>query len=152
MARLNRLDELQEALQSGVNVNETDEFGATALHYAIAHKNAQAALQLIEHGADVTIGNRDGKTSLHSAIEYGLFDVAVSILRKNPNVVAIADRHGNQPLWTAAFNAKGRYELVELLLEHGADVNHRNNVGLCPLDVAHRKDDSKLLEVLQREA
>ena len=76
-------------------------------------------------------------------------EICKTPVKKNPGVVAIADRYGNEPLWTAAFNAKGNYELVSLLLRHGANPTHRNNAGLSPLDIPKRKRDDALLCILE---
>lgn len=148
-ARFNRLEELRGFIANGVNVNEKDESDTTALLYAIAYKNREAIAVLLEHGADVAVQDSDGKTSLHIAIEYKLPDVAEELLKKNPGLVAIADKHGNQPLWTAAFNPKGDYELVLILLRYGADPEHRNNVNLSPIDSAKISSDNALVRILE---
>jgi ankyrin repeat protein len=145
----NRAAELKEAIQTGRNINEQDRFGATPLHSAIAYKNREAIHVLLDHGADVTIQDNDGSTPLHYAIEHGLLDVAEALVKVNAQVVAIADKSGNQPLWTAAFNSKGNYAFVSLLLRFRADPRHRNNGGLTPIDVAKRKRDDVLNEMLE---
>jgi hypothetical protein len=149
LARLNLAPELQATLASGSDPNEKDNFGTTALQYAIAEKNDDAAAVLLENGADVTVQDSEGKTALHYAIEHGLPRLAELLLKKNPTVMGIGDNCGNEPLWTAAFNAKGNYELVSLLMRHGADPTHRNRVNLSPLDIARRKGDEALLHILQ---
>ncbi|MBN8671475.1 MAG: hypothetical protein J0L80_12360 [Chitinophagales bacterium] len=60
----------------------------------------------------------------------------------------IDDIYGNNCLWTAVFNAKGKYEIVELYKKSGANVNSRNNAGRSPLDFAQQINDYKLIEVL----
>jgi ankyrin repeat protein len=148
-ARFNRLEELRALIANDANLNVRDEFGATALHYAVAYKNFDVIALLLEHGADVALQDRDGSTALHVAIEYNLLQVAEELLKKNPGLIAIADKHGNEPLWTAAFNAKGNYGLVLLLRRYGADPKHRNNVNLSPVDIPKRKGDSALLRILE---
>jgi ankyrin repeat protein len=147
-ARFNRLDELQALIRKGVNINEENEFGSTALHGAIAYKNLDAIALLLEHGADVAVQDRDGSTALHYACEHKLPRVAEELLKRNPGLVAIADKYGNQPLWTAAFNPKGDYGLVQLLLRYGADPQHRNNVNMAPIDMAKRRGDDALVRIL----
>ncbi len=50
--------------------------------------------------------------------------------------VDIADIHGNTPLWRTVFNSHGRGELISILLNAGADRNHRNKHRKTPLDAA----------------
>jgi ankyrin repeat protein len=56
---------------------------------------------------------------------------------KQKGQLNISDNYGNQPLWTAVFNVKGkddRLPLVELFLMYNADKNHKNKAGKSPLD------------------
>jgi ankyrin repeat protein len=75
--------------------------------------------------------------------------VAEALVKKNRAVVAIADKHGNEPLWTAAFNARGNYETVSMLRRFGANPGHRNNAGLSPRDVAKRMSEDALVRILE---
>jgi ankyrin repeat protein len=148
-ARMGDVESLRQAIQAGADINEQDEFGTTPLKYAIAEKKAEAALVLLEMGADITSQGKDGSTALHSAIEHKLPKVLEALVKKCPEAVSIADKHGNQPLWTAAFNARGDYEMVEMLLECGADPEHLNKVSLTPLDIPKRKGEPALLQLLE---
>jgi ankyrin repeat protein len=49
----------------------------------------------------------------------------------------LRDMHGNTPLWTAGFSARGDYGVFQLLLRHGASLDNRNNVGKTVRDLAH---------------
>jgi ankyrin repeat protein len=148
-AKYNRLDQLRALISKSVYLDEKSEFGSTALQYAIAYKNLDAIALLLEHGADVAVQNKDGSTALHHACEHKLPRVAEELLKRNPGLVAIADKYGNQPLWTAAFNPKGDYELVRLLLRYGADPEHRNKVNMAPIDMAKRRVDDALVRILE---
>jgi ankyrin repeat protein len=53
--------------------------------------------------------------------------------KANPN---LHDIHGNDPLWTAIMNSRGKMDIIELLLDAGADSNHKNKHGRSPLDMA----------------
>jgi ankyrin repeat protein len=147
-ARLNMTQELRAALDSGADPNEKDNFGTTALQNAIAHKKDEAVAMLLEHGADVTIQDNDGSTALHYAIEYGLPNVVTLLLAKNPKIVAIGDKHGNEPLWVATFNARGNYEIVSLLMRHGANPAHRNRASRSAVDFAKQINDDVLIGML----
>jgi uncharacterized protein len=148
-ARLGDIDALRMAIAEGADINERDKFGATALQCAIAEKQISAADELLSLGADVTAQDSSGLTALHYAIEHKLPQVLETLLKKAPEAISICDKHGNQPLWTAAFNARGEYEMVSMLLNFGADPEHRNNVNLTPLDIPKRKSEPALLQLLE---
>jgi ankyrin repeat protein len=149
LAIQNRVEELRAALMKGADPNERDSFGATALLAAIAYKSLDVIPVLLENGADVTVQDKDGSTALHYAIEHKLPKILQALLRKCPHAVSLSDKHGNQPLWTAAFNARGDYEMVSMLLESGADPEHANKVSLTPLDIPKRKGEPALLQLLE---
>jgi ankyrin repeat protein len=147
-ARLGNLDALRQSVEAGIDVNSKNTFGSTALHCAIAQKQVESVRMLLKLGADVTIQDANGSTPLHYAIEHKLPRVLETLLEISPEAISISDKHGNQPLWTAAFNARGNYEMVSLLLRYGADPKHLNNVNLSPTDIAKRIDDPALLQLL----
>jgi ankyrin repeat protein len=149
LARCNDVETLSHRLEMGADVNAVDETGATALHSAIAWNGGDAVAVLLDYGADVLRQDRDGNTPLHYAVEYKMLDVAEALLRQNQAVIGIANRHGNQPLWTAAFNARGDYRMVELLLRYGGEPTHRNRVDLSPIDIPKRINDMALLQLLE---
>ncbi len=147
-ARTGDVVSLREFATQGGDLNAKDSSGLSALHYAIAHKQVETIDELLRLGVAVAIQDSNGLTALHYAIEHGLPNVLEALLRKCPEAISISDRHGNQPLWTAAFNARGDYKMVTVLLEHGADPEHPNKVSLTPIDIAKRKGETALLELL----
>ena len=74
-------------LDKGVAVNAQDCYGMTPLHYAMREKNAEAALVLLEAGADPNIPNCDKLTPL--SFIGGMpdrLDVLERMLQKGGNV------------------------------------------------------------------
>lgn len=51
-------------------------------------------------------------------------------------------------LWTAVFNAKGKYNIVKILKESGADSFSKNEAGRSPLDFAIQINDKDLCQIL----
>lgn len=52
---------------------------------------------------------------------------------------------GNTPLWTAVFNTKVNYELVEILLTYGAYPSSKNNAKNIPLKFVQTIQDQGLI-------
>jgi hypothetical protein len=124
-------------LDSHFNINTKDEFGYSALHRSVSRNSVSMGKFLIENGIDVNMQDKDGKTALHYVAEYDQTDLVGELLGKGANL-SIEDKWGNQPLWTAIFNDKGRnarVDLINLFLQYGADLNHKNKVDKSPLDI-----------------
>jgi ankyrin repeat protein len=130
------------------DVNQVNEFGQSLLHEAIASGSTAIGFEMIRRKIDVNTQDSKGQTPLHYAALYGALELAKEILRNGCDL-KILDIHGNSPLWTATFNARGNYGMVELLLEYGADPNHRNRHGRSPLDLARQINDHALILLLE---
>uniref|UniRef100_A0AAY5EXS8 Uncharacterized protein n=1 Tax=Electrophorus electricus TaxID=8005 RepID=A0AAY5EXS8_ELEEL len=98
----------------GASINATDHFGMTPLHMAAGTLQTEITSCLIQQGADV---NRTQDTDL-SCVEELLVGGA------SPNVKNAA---GCTPLHEACLG--GREEVVDRLLQHGADLNKRTHLG-----------------------
>jgi len=142
----NRIDEVKKLLKEKIDINKKDKFGYTPLHIAITNKHEDMAVLLLKNGADPSIQDKDGFTSLHYAAEYNMLKVAKRIIEKNPRILHIENKYGNQPLWVALHNATlaknaGKYdEMLKLLVSSNADINHKNKVGKSPLEMVSDPD------------
>lgn len=130
------------------NLNLINEFGQNLLHEAIAHGNDEVSIALIELGIDLNHQDSKGQASLHYAAARNQAEVVARILTQGGDVT-VTDSFGNQPLWTAVFNARGNYRTVSALLAHGADTAHRNKAGRSPLDFAQQIQDTELILLLK---
>jgi ankyrin repeat protein len=116
---------VQKLILQKVDVNSTQVDGATALHWAIYHQDAELADMLIRAGANVKAANRTGMTPLAMASLYGnaglidrLIKAGADAKQKGPN--------GETMLMFAARN--GNPQAVQVLLEAGAEVNARETI------------------------
>ena len=144
------LDDVSDDILSK-QINDNNEYGRNLLQEAIAHRQEAYALFLISKGIDVNHKDDNGATPLHYTAVYKLPIVAESILKHNGNP-NLLDKHGNSPLWTAVFNARGEYKMVEILMNFNAEINIKNLYGKSPLDFASQIKDDTLINILTRKS
>jgi uncharacterized protein len=128
---------LKQLIKDKVDINQTNEYGYSALHIASSKGLEEIAVFLIENGINVNMQDVNGQTVLHYAAVYNQLRLAKYALSNNGDL-GIEDMHGNQPLWTAVFNDKGRNDRVEFVktyIANGADIDHKNKVDKSPKDI-----------------
>lgn len=113
------------------NLNVKDNFGFSALMYAVFHSNNDAVAELIDKGADVN-SVADGSNKMGST-----FPLMIAVFKQNTVIISLlidkganinlTDNEGN----TALINASkdGYIDVVQTLISKGADVNRKNNDG-----------------------
>ena len=84
-------------LSKGVNINETNNDGWTALHFAAFKGHDVVVAVLLSHGADVNQANNDGRSPLHEAADKGHEEV-VAVLLSHGADANKTDIDGDKPL------------------------------------------------------
>jgi uncharacterized protein len=118
-------------IRGGANANAVDRYGLTPL--AIASSNADAAMvrKLLDAGAGVNSADPNGETVLMTASRTeGGADV-VKLLEERGAAVNAREKIAAQTalMWAVRANQP---ESVQLLLEHGAEVNAHTRTGKTP--------------------
>ncbi len=72
--------------------------------------------------------------SMHDAVAAGELTEIQEMLARNPGAIESRDGLGKTPLFFAV--TYGREDMMDLLIERGADVNAHDKTGLTPLHVA----------------
>ena len=73
-------------------------------------------------------------------------DALAELLGKHPQLVQLVGYRGNTLLHQAV--ARGKHELLDLLIQVGVPVNAKNDVGRTALDIAKSIGDSTALDIL----
>ncbi|XP_071521478.1 transient receptor potential cation channel subfamily A member 1-like [Panulirus ornatus] len=117
----------------------SDKKGATTLHHAAAHNQAQAILFLANRGADVDAQDSQGRTPLHAAVAKDAPD-AVDALMNCGADPGLTDNEGDAPLHLAVSNNK--LGPLERLLVHDTkvDLYQGDRQGRTPLHLAAKFD------------
>ena len=133
-------------LKKGLDVNEAQGDGTTALHWAAMKGDAEMARMLLVAGANVRATTRiGGYTALYLAAKGGYSDVVAALLAGGADAKAVT-ANGTTPLMIAA--AAGDSKSINSLIENGADINATETKGETPLMFAagfNRLDAVKLL-------
>jgi len=121
----------------GAIVDARDDEDSTPLHVASECGNAKVARLLLEHGANIHVRNKKDQTPQHllsTTWSDKTLDDDIDTIRfflgHGVDVDAVDNNHSTL-LHRASYN--GAVEVVQLLLECGANINARNKEGHTPL-------------------
>ncbi len=125
---------IQNLLDVGCPIDARNNDGITALHIAAVNGNHEAIEVLVSNGADVNIAI-DGteEAPLHWAAAMGKLKAVRSLLQRGADIQA-KNIGGYTALHLATMNKC--FEIVELLLSLGAEVNAVDNHGHTAWDSA----------------
>jgi len=138
-------------IQKGADINMRD----SQKENPLLHAGAQGWLDIlklaIEAKADTTITNRFGGISIIPAAERGHVETVRELLtRTDINV-----NHVNNLGWTALLEAivlgdggQAQQQIVQLLVDHGADVNIPDKDGVTPLRHARERGFMEIERIL----
>jgi len=137
--------------------NSPDRVGNTPLHWAILRMNYQAAVVLVQYGADIARMNDNGKTPLHLVVAQCTKDSSQTDMISHRKMVKFLitvgatvdsyDVNNVTPLHIAS--ELGDTEVVESLLQDGgAFVNVIDDVGETPLFYALRGQHANVVRKL----
>ncbi|WP_419888812.1 ankyrin repeat domain-containing protein [Paenibacillus xylanexedens] len=149
----NDLTSAKVLIEAGADVNIQDDMKNTPFLYAGAEGYLDILKLTIEAGADPAITNRYGGTALIPAAEHGYVDVVQELLTQT----SVDVDHVNQLGWTALLEAiilndgnAQQQETIQLLIDHGADVNIPDRDGVSPLSHAKNKGFKEIEDILVR--
>lgn len=129
----NKIENVQDLLGNGVNIESKLLNGATLLYASAYLGRTEVAKLLISLGADKESTNNEKLTPLMAASLNNHSEIVELLLnlKTKPNT---CDLNGNTPLIMSA--SKGYIKVVELLIKFHADVNAQNKLGDTSLHMA----------------
>lgn len=129
-ALFGRADTVKALLERGADVNARDDFGRTALIFAIQYgAHADIVKDLLKKGADTNATLADGRTPLMLSIDSP--DIVKALVEKGADINAKNRDTGESVLMTMVL--ADNPESVKSLLDRGASVNAKDDRGVTAL-------------------
>ncbi|MFC4775205.1 ankyrin repeat domain-containing protein [Paenibacillus sp. GCM10023252] len=145
-------DVVKVLLDAGANMHLQDDLQDNPFLYAGAEGLHAILKLLIQAGPDLSIVNRYGGNALIPAAEKGHVDNVRLLLEETD----IDVNHVNRLGWTALLEAiilsrsgSAQEQIIQLLLDHDADVTLADNKGVTPLQHAKSMRLTKVVQMLR---
>lgn len=171
-----RIDTLRRLIAANADVNAELHGGSTALSLAVARSSAVAVdilleakadpdpdqpllnavcsgrndivRKLLEAGAKIDLHDSYGNGLLHQAAMQGTEETVTLLMEKGAKIDQRDRRHGFTPLQSAVYY--NRQQMVEFLLEQGADAQIKNNNGHTALQIARERSNTAIAYLLEQ--
>lgn len=146
----NHVDAARALIDAGADVNAKDQISDSPYLYAGARGHLEILRLTLEHGADLKSLNRFGGTALIPAAERGHVETVATLIAAGVDM-----NHVNKLGWTALMEAvvladggPRHRQIVQLLLDAGADPNIPDFDGVTPLQHAHRMGQAEMARLI----
>jgi uncharacterized protein len=136
-------------LTKGFDINALTLDSTTALMNAVLNANKPVIFQLLEKGADPDKAHFFGLTALSAAVIFDDPESVKAILKKT-NKVNAQDYDGNTVLMYAGYNEHDYVDVIQALLDKGADVSIKSKSGATALSWASKKGNTATVALLKR--
>lgn len=123
-------------VNNGIDINQTYEFGETALHIAASEGKMDYVSLFLDLGANIDVKDEDGNSIIASGI-YSDDPQMIALLIENGAQLNVQNNHGQTELFKAANNLRHNENdnaVLKYLLEHGSDPSIKDISGYTALD------------------
>jgi len=139
-----------ELLKNGANPNEANDLGGTPLMGAASNDRFEIVGLLLSLDVDTKARDRDGMSALIFAAAGGNLRSTAILVEKGKADLEARDDRSLTPLMAAALG--GYTEVVEYLLEHGADPSVTGRGGVTARSLAEERNYAPIVRMLDEHA
>ena len=139
-------DAVKVLLKYDPDIETHDDLEDTPIQSATAFGEPDIVALLIDKNADVTVVTKQKDSLLHLAAYINSPTLLALLLNTGKISPDVVNCDGDTPLHLAA--ARGHKESVIFLIEHGADMNAKNNKGEDPIFNALENDHMNIADIL----
>jgi ankyrin repeat protein len=150
----NAIDAARVLIEAGADVNAKDRLNDSPYLYAGAEGRLEILKMTVAAGADLEAVNRYGGTALIPAAHHGHVEVVRYLLTTETDI-----DHVNFLGWTALLEAvilgdggPSYHEIVDLLLQAGAEISIGDNEGVTALEHARSRGQTEITRLLEKHA
>lgn len=149
-----RLDIVAHLVENGADVNARDIIPYRKwpiLLDAVMRGNLDMVRYLVESGANITVTDDYGRTALMNAVIFKRLDIVKYLIEEKGMDIDAKNIYGHTAI-VCLFNEtneEGTFEVLEYIIEKGADVNIRGASGATLLDMAIYYNDNELIQLLK---
>lgn len=145
------LNELDRLLKEGGDLEARDDRRGSLLHTAVRYGYMDIIDYLIAAGINVDTVDKYGGTPLRYALDKDnkkYFTIVKKLMEKGRADINIPDNKGRNGIYVVAeyFHNKN---LLNYLLQKGADFRARTNEGKTPKEIAKEKGNTEFVKILQ---
>lgn len=141
---------IHRKLLEGLNIDTVDSGGRTLLMEAAIRKDHTLIEMLLKKGADVNIREKRSWTALHFAVQEYDLRATQMLVEAGADVNAQND-YGNNIALMAVSMFRGNGDVLEYVIDHGADINIKNKSGISALDSAKQTSNYNALSFMNVE-
>lgn len=128
-AKKNKVDVIREMILKKFDIETKNKNGETALIVAVASGSFECSVLLLESGADLNVGDKNGWTPAKYACFRGYLNILEILVKKDPNIIFQNLPLTSNNLLLFSSQMKNSLNIVRFLVESGTNVDSRDEFG-----------------------